>query len=387
MLLIKNGNVHIGNGDILKGYDLLFKDGLIYKVDINIEENSVESINAKGMEIFPGFIDPVSFIGSLDIISKNHDHNEISSPITPEINIKHSFNHREIMLEELYKVGITTIGASPGNTNVIGGQMAAFKTWGKNSNKMIIKEPVGLKASVINLVKQTYKKRNELPSTKMGIFALLDNALMKAKLISNDTNKSNNEVIEADKYSILKKVLNREIPLFVRANKASEIEALLTITEKYNIKLVICGGYQADRVIESIIKAGASIIIGEQIYLSAKNYNKTDVKTIATIKDNGSLISFTLTGDSWTEGKVNYLWNAIEIYKSGVDSEDVIRMMTQYPAKLLGIEDKLGTIEEGKEADIVIYSQNPIKYYNARVNYTIIGGKIIYKGGASCVTN
>lgn len=353
-MLIKNGRIHVGDGQVLENQDILINNGIIEKIEPSIDYEDTEVIDAEGKEVFPGFIDPVSSYGCIDISYSVKDNDEISKPINPELKIKYSFNHGEIMVEELYKVGITAIGAAPGNKNIIGGQMAVYKTWGQNSLKMLVKEPVGLKGSVIKPVKETYGERKILPMTKMGIFNELDSFLAEYK---------------------------EKLPLFITANTATEINALLNITSKYDIELIICGGYQADRCMEYIKEANASIILGEQTELTAKNYNNTDLYKIAQLQREGGLVSFTLTADYGPEGKMKYLWNAIEFYKSGVDSEEVLKMMTINPAKMLGVDNRLGTIEEGKEADIVIYSNNPIEYYNSKVLYTIIGGNVAYREG------
>lgn len=360
MLIIKNGTIHVGNGEILDNYDVLVKNGIIEKIGQNLEFKDAQIIDAKGKKVFPGFIDPVSSYGCIDTTFNIKDNDEISNPITPDAKIKYAFNHGEIMVEELYKVGITSIGAAPGNKNIIGGQMAVYKTWGSNSSKMLVREPVGLKGSVINVVKETYGKREVLPMTRMGIFNELDNFLAD--------NKKEPKIKES-------------MPFFISANDAAEINALLNIMKEYDSRLIICGGFQADRCIEDIKEANASIIVGEQTYLTAKNYNNTDLYKIAQLQKEGGLVSFTLTTDYGPEGKIKYLWNAIEFYKAGVESEEVLKMITINPAKMLGVDDILGTVEEGKEADIVIYSNNPIEYYNSKVLYTIIRGELAYQEG------
>ncbi len=372
-MIIRNGNIHVGNGTILNNYDILIEDDIIKSIakDIKLEDHI--EINAGGKEIYPGFIDPVSSFGCMDLSFSVKDNNETSEPITPKANIKYSFNHREVMMEELYKVGITTIGASPGNSNIIGGQMAAFKTYGLNSNTMLVKDTVGLKGSVINSVKDIYGKRKILPMTKMAIFGRLEDFL--SKRLSYEENKV-----------LIDNIITGEIPLFITANKAWEIDALIHISEKFEkLKLVIVGAYQIDRSIENINGKNISIVVGEQIYLTAKNYNETDLLVICEQMKAGHLVSFTLTGDYSPSGKVKYLWNAIEFLKSGVDSEDIIQMMTLNPAKILGIDQQVGSIEEGKIADIVIYTKNPVEYYDARVTNTIIEGKIVYsEEGINC---
>ena len=372
-MIIRNGNIHVGNGTILNNYDILIEDNIIKEIAKNIKSEDVLEINAEGKEIYPGFIDPISSFGCMDLSFSVKDNNEVSEPITPKANIKYSFNHREIMMEELYKVGITTIGASPGNSNIIGGQMAAFKTYGLNSNTMLVKETVGVKGSVINSVKELYGKRKVLPMTKMGIFARLEDFL--SKRLSYEENKT-----------LIDNILSGEVPLFITANKAWEIDALIHLTEKFeNLKLVIVGAYQIDRSIENIRGRNISIVVGEQIYLTAKNYNETDLLVICEQMKVGNLVSFTLTGDYAPSGKVKYLWNAIEFFKAGVESEDVIKMMTLNPAKILGIDKQLGSIEVGKIADIVIYTKNPIEYYDAKVTNTIVEGKVVYsEEGTHC---
>lgn len=367
MLLIKNGTVHVGNGDLYDNCDVLIKGGKIISVERDIICEEAEIIDAYGMDVFPGFIDPLNSTGSQDKTFSIKDTNETSSPVTLNADIKYAFNPDEVMMEELYKVGITSIGAAPGSSNVISGKMAAFRTYGYNINKMLIKEYVGLKGSVSKSVKETYGKRKVMPMTKMGIFSMLQNTLR------ND--------IEGAEKEVMDKVLNKQVPLFITANTKAEIDALINIVKDYDIKLVICNAYQAERCIDSIKQINASVIMGEQVYLSKNVYNNIDLSKLVDMKTGNNQISFTVTGDYGPSGKVKYLWNVARLYQAGIDSEEVVKMMTLYPAQMLGIDETVGTIEVEKDADIAIYSNNPIKYYDAKNKYTIIQGKIVYKEG------
>ncbi len=373
-MIIKDGKVHVGNGRVLENHDILIEDGIIKRVEEKINQDKEEIIDANGMEVFPGFIDPISNFGCMDIGSRIKDHNEISKPITPEANIKYAFNHDEILFEELYKAGITAIGAAPGDKNIIGEQIAVYNTWGKNSNKMLLKESVALKGSVTASVKETYGKREVCPMTRMGIFNELEKFLIESKRALDTGEKQYDIIVE--------KIIKKEMPLFITATESVDIKSLANIANKYGIKLVICGGYQAHRCLDIIRSINASIIIGEQIAYNRKNYNTTDLYKIGQLQEDGLLVSFTLTGDNGPGGKIMYLWNAIEFYKAGIKEEEVLKMMTINPAKMLGVDHMIGTIEEGKQADIVIYSNNPIKYYNSKLKYTIIRGEIVYHEGS-----
>lgn len=356
-MIIKNGILHVGDGQVLQGYDILIEDNIIKKIDKTIENKQSETIDASGCHVFPGFIDPVTSYGTIDT-HRITDTDEISNPISPDAKIKYAFNHNEIMDEEIYKVGITSVGAAPGNRNIIGGQMAVFKTWGKNSKKMLVKEAVGMKGSVIKAVKDTYGERKVSPMTRMGIFSELE-----------DFFRENQNELE-NKW---------DMPFFINANRSAEIYTLLNIMGKYNKKLVICGAFQADRCLDAIKETKASIVVGDLSEYTAANYNNTDIYKIAKLMESGIPISFTLSSDYGPKGKIKYLWNAIDFYRSGVKSEDVVKMMTLNPAKILGVDDRLGSLEEKKEADIVIYSNNPVEYYKSNVICTIVGGKIAYQ--------
>ena len=364
MLLIKNGRVHIGNGEIIDNADILIEGKKIKYIGINLKAENCKIINAENMEVFPGFIDTHNTIGCKDRISRYKDNNEDTNPITPYADIKYSFSPYETKMEELYKVGITTICETPGNTNIIGGSMAAFKTWGLNSNTMLLRDKVGMKGSINYTVKNDFGSRHIAPQTRMAAIALLVKEFKTHDMSKDD---------------IITKVLNREIPFFVTVETASEIEALVNALEEFNIKLVIVYAYQADRCIESIKKNGVSVVLADLTNSAKQMYNKTDLYKLSSITQTGSYVSFCLVNGWGPVGKTLYLWDALRFYKAGVPSEEVLKMMTYYPAKMLGIDDVVGTIEKNKDADIVIYSCNPIEYYTARDKYTIINGEIVYE--------
>lgn len=376
MMLIKNGRIHIGNGEILENADILIKDGRILKVGQGIKDEDTNIIDAKGMEVFPGFIDAITNWGCMGYSFTDSDNDEKSSPVTPEMNIVDAFDAENCTMQELYRNGITTVGVSPANSNVIGGQIAAFKTYGDKTYKMLVKESVGVKASVTALVKKTYGEKNVAPKTRMGIFSTLKKAFDEAK--QYDPEKS--DVSKDEKKEVLKRVLNKEIPLFVAANTKAEVDSILNFVKDYDIELVICNGYMAGKSKNSIVSSNASLVLGEQICISEYN-NDLDLKEIVDLHKTGVNISISTTGES--VGRETLLWNAINVYKAGIDSEEVLKMITMNPSKVLKIDDRVGTIEAGKDADVVIYTNNPIRYFDAAVTHTIIRGEEVYcKGGA-----
>lgn len=382
MLLIKNATVHVGNGEVLKDYDILIKDGLIEKVEKDINEKNSTIVDASGKEVFPGFIEPMTCMGCLDFSSNFSDNQERTNPVTPEMNIKYAFNPEEIKLQTLYERGVTSIGAMPGNSNIVNGQMAVFKTYGTTVNEMLVKEFAGLKCSVTKNIKQTYGSKDVFPQTKMGIFSELKKIFRETQeYMKKEKEGTLKEDDKNEKNEIFKKILTKEMPMFVTADTKQEIDALLNITKDYDIDLVIFSGFQADRCIQGIKSNKVSLILGNLLDLSNQIYNGTELSKLKELIDDGILIGLSSASSTSSGERDTFLWNAIEFYKAGIDSEKIIEMITLNHAKMLGVSDKIGSIEVGKEADIVIYTNNPVEYYNSKVTHAIIGGDIVYTDG------
>lgn len=371
-MLIRGTNIHVGNGEVLTDHDILVEDGLITRIDKNIEYTGDTII--QGEHVFPGFIDPISSYGSIDLSFYTKDNNETSNPINPDLEIKYSFNPAEIKIEELNKVGITSIGGSPGNLNVIGGDISVFNTNGISLTDFTVRENVGLKGAVTEVVKSYYKNKKTFPMTRMGIFKALE-----------DWKRETEE--KKDETSISYKVLAGEKPFFVHANTETEIKALLNFFKDTKVKLVLIGAYDFHKCVEDIIAyKDIAVVIGEQTNLNIAGYHGTDLSKVNDLLKEDILVSLTLSGEYAPEGRVKYLWNAIEFFKAGVASEDVIKCMTSNPAKILGVDDKIGRLEEGKSADLVVYDKNPIEFYDSNIEYTIIKGNIVSEGGLSDAT-
>ncbi|MBG0764452.1 MAG: hypothetical protein H0S78_06110, partial [Tissierellales bacterium] len=210
MILIKGGNIHDGKGNILKEYDLLISNGKIEKidVDIKIKNQDTEIIDAKGKEIFPGFIESLNVWGAIGPGWKDDDLKEVSNPVTPELNVKYSFDHDGMNFQRVFEYGVTAAGITPTTSNVIGGQSSVYKTFGSHPYKMLVKEDNAMIASVTSASKKIYGPRKTKPMTKMGAFFLLREALIKAE--KYDASKGYDAKNEA-----MKKVLVKEMPLFI----------------------------------------------------------------------------------------------------------------------------------------------------------------------------
>ncbi|MEG1888831.1 MAG: amidohydrolase family protein [Lachnospiraceae bacterium] len=372
-MLIKNGNLHIGDGHVLSKTDIQIKDKKIFAIGQNLsQQENEELIDASGKEVFPGFIDPLCAIGAMGIPTRYMDNAEASNPVMPEMNLRYSVDPDELSAQEFYKSGITTVGLAPNNETVFGGQIAVFKTPPMNYAERMVKEKVALKCSVTSAVKERFGEKNILPMTKMGIFYLWE------KMFASLEHKKEESYDPKEK--AVKAALDGELPFLVAAESQMEIQAILHFFKEKKQRITITDGYEFHTCIKEMLENKTNLILGNLSYLSQKTKHNMDLRALQALIDNGNLVAFTNTCGGYSEGREVLLWNAIDVYRAGIDPEEIIRMMTLNPAEILGIENRIGSIEEGKDADLSIYSAHPVTSYQARVETSIVNGEVVYRG-------
>lgn len=370
MYLIKNGTVHIGDGSILQGTDILIEGSKIIEIGVGIQSTNAEVIDARNMHVFPGFIDPHSSIGALGMPTRYMDNSEATSPVTPEMNVRYSIDPDEVNNQEFYKSGITSLGIAPDNTNMVGGQITVFKTAPMKMKERIVKDKAALKCSVTQQVKEEYGGRKQLPMTRMGIFYILKETIRKA-------GSSKQEKLSGSDEIILSAFDKGEVPVFCAACTKGEITGLLHVLEDNNVSLNIVDAFGFSDCIEEIKQISANIILGNINYMSQLAKHSINLSKVKELIQNGSLIAFSNTNGGSSEGREVFLWNGIEVYRAGVEAEEVVKMMCINPAKMLGVDDRIGTIEVGKDADISIFTDHPVTSYAAKVVKSIVNGEVV----------
>lgn len=371
MYLIKNGTIHVGDGQILKGYDLLTQGRTICRVARGIEAPLAVVIDALGCEVFPGFIDPHCAIGAQGLPTRYPDNSETNEPVTPEMNLKYSIDPDELNAQEFYKSGITAIGAAPGNGNIMGGQIAVCKTAPQKMGTRLVKEGAALKCSVTSAVKEVHGAQNKLPKTKMGLFYLLEESIRKAG------------AEESEKKTTRQKVICRvfeegSMPVFAAAASKGEIDGILHVMAKQKASLALVDGFSFGDCLEEMKRQKTGLILGNVSYMSQTSRYGMELGRILELVENGNLVAFTTTCQGASEGRETFLWTAIDVYRAGVPKEEVVQMMTLNPARMLGLDARLGTLEEGKDADITIFTDHPVASYRAKVKHSIVNGEVVY---------
>lgn len=383
MLLIKNGKIMPMSGQILEEASILVVDGRIKEIgkDISIPEGA-KIIDAEGKIVMPGFIDAHTHLGLKEdsIQFEGMDHNEKTDPITPQMRGIDAINPMDVTFREAYEAGVTSVAAGPGSTNVIGGQFAAIKTYGKAIDDMIIKEPIAMKCAFGENPKRVYNQIGKAPTTRMAIASLLREALRKALEYRKKLDISKNDPTKTPAYDMkmeaLQPVINREIPLKVHAHRADDILTAIRIAEEFDIKITLDHCTEGHLIKEYIKDKGLDAIVGP----SFNHRSKFELKHKSFITPgilNKEGIKIAITTDSPVVPLQYLTICAALAVKEGLDKTEALKSITINAAEILGIEDRIGSLEVGKDADIVIWDDEPLNIFSSVV-YTIIDGKIIY---------
>ena len=376
-MILKNAVIHDGLGRAFTG-DLRIEDGLIAEVAAHIEG---EGTDLAGAHVLPGFIDTLSKWGingtAYEIRPSSDDNDEKSDPVTPEMDVVYAFNGRAITAQQLPAFGITACGVTPSDSNVFGGQAAAFTTDGVNGYRIRLKRGVALKASVAKDVKRVYGGRSVLPTTRMGIFEIFRSNLRKAA--EYDPEKEGQE--KNDKLAAIRAAIDGEMPLFIAADDANDRQLVMDIVRPYEKMKVVFT--MTSLLAESDLELDPErVSFIDQFACSDGDprsmHKRFDILT--KLMDKGMRVAVCAKmGHSYSREWM--LWEGMELTKHIADTEKVLPLLTSEPAKMLGIGDVTGSIEAGKRADLVIWSMDPLTDFRAKVLTTMIAGKTVYKEG------
>lgn len=365
-LLIKNGKVITMSGKVYTKGDILIENGKIKAIEENIEEGG-KILEASGLTIVPGFIEAHSHIGIEELHNENPGNlNEIGNPITPYLNGADGVNLYDESFQRALQSGVTTVATGPGSANVIGGTFCIVKTFGDDILKRILKRKSSMKVALGDNPKRIYSIKGKSPLTKMGITYLLKDALDKAKLSLE--NNGDNDLLE---------VLRGEMPLSIHAHRADDILTSIKIAEEYNIEIQILHATEGLKLKEEIKLRGIPLVLGPILNCSKKVETREKGKHIAKVFSEEEILTAISTDHPITP--IEYLaLSAGVCVGEGMDYYKALESITINPAKILKIDDKVGSIEIGKEGDLVIFEGDPLCSMS-KVKYVVGNGKIVYK--------
>ncbi len=391
MLIIKNAKIFtMADRVIEKGY-IIVDNGKILKVDKYNEamldyivsgRKEVEVLDADGMVVLPGFIDCHSHIGGMNFSESTSidDLNEMTNNVTASMEAVYGIDPSSEDFRYAYENGITTLGITPGSGNVICGLVFASKTYGKDIFEMTIKNPVALKVALGGNPKRTYGDRNLSPSSRMAIPNIIVDFLNRAKEYLKDKEEATIKQKQIPKYDkeleAVIPLLEKEIPLKIHCTQFDMVTAI-EVAKKFDLDFSLEHAWGASDYIEEIVESKGSIVFGP--VGSMKSFGEArliDIESVVELDNRGVLTA--LTADAPILSIDSLIHHAGEVVRSGLDVERALRMITINAAKILGIDRRVGSLEEGKDADILIFEGVPAYNTNAKLIKTIIDGKVIY---------
>jgi imidazolonepropionase-like amidohydrolase len=383
---IVGGRVVPVTGDPVAGGTVLVADGKITAVGAGLEVPAgVPVIDAAGSWVLPGFIEAHGHVGVSEEAQgwAGQDTNEATDPVTAQVRALDAINPADLGFRDAISGGVLAVNVNPGSANPIGGQTVALKCWGRTVDAMVLREPSGMKSALGENPKRTYGERDKGPSTRLGTAAVIRGALVEAanylERLEAEQRKPEAERRPVDrdlKLEALGRVLRREIPWRQHCHRADDIATALRIAQEFGYDLVIDHGTEAYLLADLIAARGIPVIIGPLL----TSRSKVELRN-RSLANPGRLARAGVTISITTDHPVvpiNLLVHQATLaVKHGLDRETALRALTINPARVAGIDGRLGSIEPGKDADLVIWTGDPLDTFS-RVERALIDGVQVY---------
>lgn len=362
--------------------DILLRNGKIEQIDdnINFESDTLRVIDVEEHYTLPGFIDCHTHMGIIEEATGKLgiDNNEISNPVTPHLRAIDGINPLDISFKDAVRAGVTCVMSGPGSNNAVGGLNTVLKTYGKIIDKMVVKNPYGLKIALGEDPMSCYGNNGKCPVTRMGVTSLIRELFMRAQ--DYMFQKEQDKLKERDiRLEAVVPLLKGELTLRAHAHRADDIVSVIRIAEEFNIKkLVVEHGTEAHLISDYLLEKNVPIAFGPiltpriKMELRKRNYSSALHLVEAGVKI--ALIT-------------DHPYNSIDQLRSvallavseGLKPLDALKSITINAAQILGCDDRIGKLEAGYDADIIILNGDPLDMINTKVVTTIINGEVIYE--------
>jgi imidazolonepropionase-like amidohydrolase len=400
MLAIINGKVlTITNGTLDPG-TVLIEDGKITAVgrDIPVPDGA-EVIDAAGKVVMPGLIDAHCHVGVFgDGIGWEHsDGNECTDPITPQVRAIDALHPEDMAWPELVAAGVTCVFTGPGSGNIVGGQSLCVKTVPRPSvEQMVLLEPAGMKMALGENPRRVYTEQKKLPSTRMGNAAALRTALVEAQNYLDrwqryeeeqasykKKQEAGDEKVELPKppardlkLESLGQVLRGELKARIHAHRADDMLTAIRIAEEFGLELAIEHATEGYKIVDILAEKGVPVVVGPILFSRTKyELRGMTPRNPGVLSRAGVKVAIQTDEASATR----YLAiNAALAVREGMPEEDALRAITINAAEIIGVADRVGSLEPGKDADVVVFSGHPFDY-RTLAELVIVDGEVAYR--------
>ena len=382
MLLIKNGHIKTMAGAELEGGAVLIgDDGKIIEVGENLTApEGCAVIDAEGRLVTPGLVEAHCHIGLHNeaVGWEGMDYNEGIDPVTPQMRAIDSIYPLDEAFEHARKGGVTTCCTGPGSANVLGGTFVAIKTAGKRVDDMVVKNPIAMKCAFGENPKRFYgQQKKSAPHTRMGTAALLRETLFKAKTYMEEKDAGKEPKFDM-KLEAMLPVMRGEIPLKAHAHRSDDIFTSIRIAKEFGVGLTLDHCTDGAVIAEELAKDGYPAFVGPslgsktKIELQSKSFDAPGILHKAGVK-------VSIITDAPVIPQQYLSMCAGQAVQAGLPMEEGWKAITINPAESIGIADRVGSLEPGKDGDVVIWTADPLVNVGARAVCTVIGGRVVWQ--------
>ena len=382
MLLIKNGLIHDAVHREPYAADILAGEGKIVKIGAELSApEGARVLDATGLNVWPGFVDAHTHIG-LDgsgIGFEGRDYNEMNDICCPQLRAIDGINPMDPSLRTAREAGVTTVCTGPGSANVLGGTFTAIKTVGRRVDDMIVKAETAMKCAFGENPKRCY--RDKCDSSRMSTAAILRRALFEAKDYKARKDAAGGDAAKLPKFDMkmeaLIPVLEKKIPLKAHAHQANDIFTALRIAREFDVNITLEHVTEGHLIVEELAAEGVPLAVGPTLTHASKfELQNKSWETPGVLAKAGCQVSI-ITDNSVIPQQYLPLCAGMAV-KAGMDPFDALRAITVNAAKHAGVGDRVGSLEAGKDADIVLTDGCPFEVFHT-VKAVVINGNVVFE--------
>ena len=381
-MIIRNALIHDAVNPVPYQGDILIRDGKLISVGEKAKEDD-EILDAAGLNAYPGFIDAHSHIG-LDgyggPTGTTYDYNEMNDICCPQLRGFDSYYALDPAIPMALAGGVTTVAAGPGSANVLGGTFFAVKLYGNTVEENMLRETIGMKCAFGENPKRCYKDKCD--SARMTTAAKLREMLFEARDYKLRKEAAGSDYSKYPKFDMkmeaLIPVLDRSIPLKAHAHRSDDIMTALRIAREFNVRITIEHCTEGHLIVNELKEADVPVAVGPTLTNASKLELLNKSWTTPGILASAGLQVSIITDAPVIPQQYLPLCAGLAV-KAGMDPFLALQAITINPAKHIGVEYRVGSLEVGKDADIVLTDGNPM-VSDTVVRYVIVDGKVLFRG-------
>lgn len=385
---VKGGIVYtMGELGILSEGDLLVSNGMVEAVGHQFATpEGYEVIDAHGCVVMPGMIDAHCHAGLIEsgLGFEGDDINETSDPITPDLRAIDGINPWDESFAEGCAAGVTTVATGPGSANPIGGTFAVLKTAGKTLDDMLVVQTLAMKMAFGENPKRVYANKSKGPVTRMATASLIRQWLSRAKEYVDGKDRAEDIGDKTlrpqydSRLEALELVIRRKIPIKAHAHRADDILTALRIAKEFDVDITLDHCTEGHLIIPELVQSKKGVIVGPSFIFKSKiELRNRTFLTVKALVDAGCVVAIMTDLPC---SPLSFLPIAAGLaMREGLTEEEAMACVTINPARILGLENRIGSLDPGKDADLLVHDLHPFTNLLGKNRLTMINGKIVYQ--------